>query len=129
MAPDKASRPDASADVPDGTTWETLPGGSMGDEWDFERDGTLIGHFVGLKTVETQKVESGEATAILIAPLTTPDREVFVWASKELDALTGDLVRVGDLVKIDFLGRDQFTDKDGKPRQIKRYKVQAAARQ
>lgn len=121
------------ADPLDGIEWENLPGGSLGDEWDFERDGALIAHFVGMQDVETQKVESGHATALQFAPVNDPDRIVFVWQSSELSQFSeGDdgfpLVRTGDIVKIQYLGRDQFSGTDGKPRQIKRYRVQVGKR-
>lgn len=115
---------------PEGTEWEDI-GKGLGDEWDFEQDGTLIAHFIGSKEVETTKIESGKATALQFAPINEPDAIVFVWASSELSMfVTGedDRIRVGDLVKIQFLGIDQFKGADGKPRQIKRYRVQAAKR-
>lgn len=108
--------------------WETI-GGSLGTEWNFERDGTLVGNFLGIVDKETNKVESGHAAAIQFAPEGDPDNVVFIWASSELSMFTGgegsDLVRVGDRVRITFLGRDQFTGDRG-PQQIKRYRVQAA---
>lgn len=134
MATDTASQKRQSIPEPDGVEWENLPGGGLGDEWDFERDGTLIGHFIGTQDVETQKVESGHATAVQFAPINEPDALVFVWASSELSQFTATdehdmpLVAVGSLVKIQYLGRDNFTGADGKPRQIKRYRVQSAKR-
>lgn len=110
--------------------WETLSTGSLGTEWDFDRDGALVGHFAGTRTVPTEKVESGEATAYLFHPVSNLDDQVFVWGSSEIVAAFAPLpdgstlIREGDLVRIAFLGRDQFTGQDGKPRQVKRYKVQ-----
>lgn len=130
MAKDSAANVEQAVD-PASVEWETIST-SLGDEWDFERDGALIAHFVGLVEKETNKIESGKATAVQFAPINDPDRVVFVWASADLQMFTGgdsaDLIRVGDLVKIQFLGRDQFTGADGSPRQIKRYRVQAAKR-
>jgi hypothetical protein len=114
----------------DTVEWETLSTGSLGQEWDFDRDGPLVGHFRGSRTVPTEKVESGEATAYLFSPVNAPDSEVFVWGSSEIAAAFAalpdgsTLIREGDLVRIAYLGRDQFTGADGKPRQIKRFKVQ-----
>lgn len=113
----------ASADT--GDEWETVNTGSIGEEWDFERDGPLTGNFLGLRTVETTKVESGEATAIQFAPISAPDEIVFVWMSADLKAFEdSDMFAVGDRVRISYLGRKQFTGEDGKPRQLKQYRVQ-----
>lgn len=104
--------------------WDTI-GGGIGDEWDFDRDGALVGNFLGSRIVETTKVESGQATAYQFAPRVAPDTVVFVWGSYEIEsALSGDLVRVGDLVRISYLGTRQFTGQDGKPRVVKQFRVQ-----
>lgn len=105
--------------------WETVNTGSIGEEWDFTRDGPLVGNFLGLRTVETTKVESGEATAIQFAPIDRPDEIVFVWQSADLMAFSdSDMFTIGDRVRINFLGIKQFTGADGKPRQLKQYRVQ-----
>lgn len=118
----------APAGTDDGDEWETIPTGGLGDEWDFDRDGVLIGNYLGSREVETEKIESGKATAHLFAPVTDPDRIVFVWESAEIaTAFSGDLIRVGDKVRVTFLGIRQFTGKKG-PQQIKQYKVEAAKR-
>jgi hypothetical protein len=121
---------DAPVPAADNDGWDTLNSGSIGTEWDFERETVLTGHFLGLRTVETTKIESGTATAIQIAPLDSPDDIFFVWLSADLKAFEMDndgtaLVRQGDLVRITYLGRKSFVGADGKPRQIKQYKVQS----
>lgn len=118
-----ASEINAAATEPE---WETIST-SIGEEWDFEQDGVLVGHFLGTKTVESTKVDSGEATAIQFAPLDNPDHVVFIWQSADLMMFSNDdRIRTGDLCKINFLGRRTFTGKDNKPRQIKNYSVQVA---
>jgi hypothetical protein len=127
MAPQKGTVPEPDA-AADGVAWETIPTGSLGEEWNFEHDGPLIGNYIGSRKVETTKIESGEATAHQFAPLDRPDDLVFVWESKDLEALSGDLIRVGDLLRITFLGERAFTSADGQPRRIKTYKIEAAPR-
>lgn len=114
----------ATIDAPD--EWETVNTGSLGSEWDFDRDGALVGHFLGLRTIETTKTASGSATALQFAQATHPDNIVFVWESADLSVFsdTESIIRVGDLVRITYLGRRQFTAADGTPRQIKQYRVQ-----
>lgn len=128
MAKDTA--PQAEEDI----QWDHIPTG-LGREWDFERDGALVGNYLGERRVETTKVESGEAFALEFALRSDPTDMVLVWKSSELasafdkDMATGTtLIAIGDLVRITALGRDNFTGADGKPRQIKRYKVEAAKR-
>lgn len=127
MAKDAVTAPANSSTDFDPSEWETLQAG-LGREWDFDRDGMLVGNFLGTATVETRKVDSGEATAYLFS---VGGEDVFVWGSSEIvnvfDRKAPDsddpIIAVGDRVAIEFLGRDQFTGDDGKPRQIKRYKV------
>ena len=124
---------DAAIDA-DADEWENIPTGGLGEEWDFEQSGTLIGNYLGSRDVETPKVESGKATAHQIAPHDAPDTIVFVWESAELAGAfkVGDdgtsLIRVGDRIRITFLGRRNFVGADGKPRQIKQFKIDAAKR-
>jgi hypothetical protein len=106
--------------------WETVVVG-LGDEWDFERNGSLVGNYLGTTTVETTKVDSGEATAFRFR---VGNDDVFVWGSSEIERAfsrkipdTDDpIIALGDRVKIDYLGIDQFTGAKG-PMQIKRYRV------
>lgn len=115
----------ADASAPDTDEWETVNTGSIGEEWDFDRDGPLTGAFLGLRTVPTQKVESGEATAIQFAPAGAEDTIVFVWMSEDLKAFgDSNMFAVGDRVKVSYLGRKSFNGADGKPRQLKQYRVQ-----
>lgn len=126
----KDTKPAATSNATDDSDeWERIPTGNIdGDEWDFDK-GPLIGHFLGSTTVETDKVESGQATAYMFASPDDPNDVHFVWASQQLTAAFGsDLIRQGDKVRISFLGYDQFTGKDGKPRQVKRFRVDGAKR-
>lgn len=115
-----------TANALDNADWETVNTGSLGNEWDFERDGPLVGHFLGSRVIETTKTQSGEATALQFAPVANPDDIVFIWESADLGIFsdTDSIIRVGDLVRIAYLGRRQFTAADGTPRQIKQYRVQ-----
>lgn len=124
--PKGESSPETTA-IPEGTEWETIPTGSLGNEWSFH-DGPLVGHYLGSRVVETTKVDSGEAVAHQFAPLDNPDDIVFLWESHDLSALSGEMIRVGDLIRVSFLGERAFTSKDGQPRRIKQYKIEAAKR-
>jgi hypothetical protein len=130
MAKETPEAPDdAAVAAPDSTEWETVQVG-LGREWDFDRDGALVGHFIGRKTVETDKVEAGEATAYLFSADPTGE-EVFVWGSSEIVSAFSrmipdtdtPIITIGDKVRVEFLGRDSFTGAKG-PQQIKRYRVQ-----
>jgi hypothetical protein len=113
----------------DSSKWETVQVG-LGREWDFDRDGALVGNFLGTAIVDTDKVESGHATAYRFAAAGSGE-EVFVWGSSEIvnafSRLIPDtetpIIAIGDKVKVEYLGRDQFTGPKG-PQQIKRYRVQ-----
>lgn len=109
--------------------WDDIRVG-LGEEWDF-RDGPLVGNFLGTTTQEIEDKQTREQRTVNVhqfAPVDNPDVIVFLWGSSELDAaMASDLVRQGDKMRITFLGIDQFTSDDG-PRQIKRYRVQAAKR-
>lgn len=116
--------PDVPAPANAEPEWETLRTG-LGKEWDFEKNGPLVGTWVGIETMPIEKdPDRTEANAYIFAD---PNGEqVFLWESHELStALTQ--AGVGDKLRISFLGRDSFTGDDG-PRQIKRYKVERAIR-
>lgn len=125
-APDAAT--DAAPEAPDTGKWETV-GGSLGEEWDFV-NGPLIGNYLGHKTVETEKVDSGEATAYQFALASDPESVVFVWGSYAItDAFADGAIKLGDLVKITAQGTREFSavnEKTGKnePRIVKQYRVQ-----
>lgn len=114
--------------------WETVKVG-IGREWDFDKDGKfLVGIYQGPQDIEIapekqQKNDDGtmrtSAKAHIFA--TVPDGEqVFLWGSHELD---GGMDEIGhsEKVRISFLGRESFTS-DAGPRQVKRYKVEKAAK-
>lgn len=125
MADKENAAPDAATDsTPEAVeNWETV-GGSLGEEYDFA-NGPLIGNYLGSRTVETEKVESGEATAYQFAPVNDPDSLVFVWGSYAItDAFDSGDIKLGDLVKITAQGTREFKGPDGKPRIVKQYRVQ-----
>lgn len=104
--------------------WETVNTGSLGDEWDFDRNGPLTGNFLGVREVTTAKTQTGKAIAIQFAPQANPDEVVFIWQSADLMAFTeDDRFIIGGLYRITFLGTRQFTAADG-PRIIKQYRIQ-----
>lgn len=121
---------EAEAVAPEQDEWDEIRIG-LGEEWDFDQDGPLTGHFLGSTTQEIEDKRTGEMRVVNVhqfAPVGDPDAVVFLWGSSQLDAaMASDLVRQGDKMRITFLGIDQFTSDDG-PRQIKRYRVQAAKR-
>lgn len=115
---------------PAGVQWETMTLG-LGEAWDFERNGALIGNFLGSTTQEVTDKQTGEKRTTNVyqfAPYDNPEETVFVWGSYAIDsAFSDDRIRQGDLVKITYLGMEQFTDpKTKQPRVAKRYKIQAA---
>jgi len=129
----KQTQADPTTTTDDSEEWQTLQTGSLGEEWDF-RAGPLDGNYLGSRTVETEKVEAGFAVAHQFAPRSNPDAIVFLWESADLKgpfSELGDgtvLIRVGDRVRISYLGEREFTgqDAEGKPapRRIKQYRVQ-----
>lgn len=115
------------ATTEDSLEWETLRPG-LGEEWDFDRRGPLVGTYEGPTTVPLQPSPADPRTETTAYEFTVhPDGErVFVWASYELaQALTE--AGVGDLLRVELLGRSQFVGPDG-PRTVKRYRVQRAKR-
>lgn len=109
--------------------WEQV-GSTLGNEWDFDKDGPLIGHYLGSEAVELKNPLNDEkgnvrthATAFRFAH--EPDGEiVFLWSSYEVEQAMK-VIGPGDKVRVTALGRESFTGDDG-PRQIKRYKIERA---
>lgn len=134
MVSPKRQPADSSPAATDNDEWEAIPTGSLGEEWNFDH-GPLIGFYLGSRTVQTPKVESGEATAHQFAPTDDANAIIFLWESADLAGafkVDGDgtsLIRVGDKVRVSYLGERAFTAADGKPRRIKQYRVEAAKRQ
>lgn len=120
--------PASAMDGAESDDWETVATG-LGREWDFDRDGALIGNFLGVQVVETTKVDSGEASAYLFR--SNAGEDVFVWGSSEIEKAFArtipdtdtPIIAIGDRVRVEFLGRESFTGAKG-PQQIKRFRVQ-----
>lgn len=114
--------------------WERIALG-LGEEWDFH-NGPLIGNYLGTTTVtaENKNPRPGEGSTREVpvhqfAPVDDPSGIVFLWGSSELDnAFNSDLVRIGDKVRINYLGKSEFNGQNG-PQNIKRYRVDLAKRQ
>lgn len=130
----KATEPTATDETPE--EWEDIRIG-LGDEWDFERDGPLVGRYVAtipdFVVPDMQSREPG-ATRTTNVYQFEPDSDstdtglVFVWGSAQLDAaFQSEEVRIGDRMRLSYLGVDQFNSADG-PRTIKRYRVQVSKR-
>lgn len=103
----------------------------LGEEWDFERDGPLTGNYIGTAVQELDdkqnKGRKREQNVYQFAPTDNPDEVVFIWGSDQLDrAFASEDIQIGSLMRITYLGREQFTADDGTPRQVKRYRVQVA---
>lgn len=107
--------------------WEEVKIG-LGEEWDFEKNGDLIGTLVGAKNIDLPEHSWG----------TGPDGEVrktagvweiandngeifFIWDSYQLTEALTDFGR-GDRIKVHFDGYRKFDSKGG-PRQVKQYRV------
>lgn len=115
-------QPPAAEPVDEEAGWETLRTG-LGREWDFDKEGPLVGHWVGIEEVPVEASDRKTARAHTFAVIPTGEM-VFVWSSYELEAAL-EQAGTGDKLRIQFLGRDSFTGDDG-PRQVKRFKVQRA---
>lgn len=113
--------------------WEEVRVG-LGRSWDFAKDGELTGLYLGPNEVELKEpIKQDDGTLRKTAKahqfgLQDGSGEiVFVWATYELDnALTE--VGTNDKVKMMELPRESFTDSKGKPRQVRRFRVQRAVR-
>jgi len=99
--------------------WEEVSTG-IGEQWDFEKSGDLIGTFVGAINVELRTArQDGSNSALAWTFITDEDERVFVWDSYQLaEAMTD--AGSGDRVKIHFAGVREF---DNGARRIKQYKV------
>jgi hypothetical protein len=126
-----------ATDVPatptnDADEWETVSTG-LGREHNVEEDGPMTGNYLGSREVPIERynddgvLENVETRAYQFAPDEDPSDVVFVWESAEIrSAFESDAIAIGDRVRIRFLGRENFTGKNNKPQQIKRYKVERA---
>lgn len=132
---DDAIDPDVAAETMAGTEdeWEDVRVG-LGRGWDFAKDGELMGLYLGPNEVQLKEpiiqddgTERHTAVAHQFGLTDGSGEIVFVWTSYELDqALTE--VGTNDKVKVMELPRESFTTSDGKPRQVRRYRVQRAKR-
>ena len=112
--------------------WVTVDTG-LGKEWDFERNPTMVGVYTGAREQQTKDPQNPgtkrKSTAHLFT--TAEGEDVFLWESAALSqAFAPDSeapVMIGDLVRITFTGRENFTGEKG-PQQIKRYRVQRAVK-
>ena len=116
----------AQAETADGANWTDVNVG-LGDEHDAEKDGPLVGHYIGSTTKELTG-DDGEVRLQSVhqfSPQAEPDRIVFLWGGYQLDAAMAEIEQ-GTLTRITFTGRRQFSGNDGRPRQVKQFRVQTA---
>lgn len=120
---------EALATSPQDEEWEDVKVG-LGRGWDFDKDGDLVGIYLGVNEVPIKEEnrrgdddrESAKAHSFGLQD--GSGEIVFVWGSYELD-LAMEEIGVDDKVKIHPLGVEQFNSDTG-PRQVKRYRVQRA---
>lgn len=108
--------------------WEDIKVG-LGEEWDTEENGPIVGIFMGMETLEVPDANNpGQKRAtnayrIEVATDENPNR--FVWGSYNLDLAMAE-IEVGNKVRISFVGRNSFKGSDGRPQTVKTYRVQRA---
>jgi hypothetical protein len=99
--------------------WEEISTG-IGEQWDFDKNGDLIGTFLGAENIELKEPRAdGKTTALAWRFATDSDELVFIWDSYQL-GLAMTEAGSGDRVKIHFDGYREF---DNGSRRIKQYKV------
>ncbi len=122
----------------DDIAWQNVSAG-FGDQWDFEIDGPLIGHYIGSTETEVSDNNSPDPNAKRtswvhqFAPVSDPDTVVFVWGSYSLDAAFrgfdqdgNALIPLGTLVRVVYRGKKEMKGKGG--RTVNVYTVQVAGR-
>lgn len=106
--------------------WEEVSVG-IGEEWDFDKRGDLIGKFIATRMVPIpeakQYTKNGELVKeAQIWEFVDENGEVyFLWDSYKLAEGLKD-AGAGSMVKIQFQGYKKFDGSDG-PRQIKEFKI------
>ena len=109
--------------------WEEIQVG-IGNEWDFDKKGQLVGEYKGTSYVdipeEKQRVQedTGEKrTRAMVYNFIegTEGESVFVWESHQLNEAMKEVTE-GDLVRVQFDGYKKFDSAKG-PRQVKQFKV------
>lgn len=108
--------------------WEEISTG-IGEEWDFDKKGQLIGTYKGTEYVDIpkEKQRPNKDGSIRERAMTytfeTADEgaTVFVWESHQMNEAMKEVTE-GDLVRIQFDGYKKFDGSDG-PRQVKQFKV------
>lgn len=123
---------DETTPVDDTDEWDEVTVG-LGRGWDFDKEGPLVGIYQGVREVpiaedKQQKNEDGTMRTTAIAhlfALPSSGELVFVWGSYSLDEAFTE-IGFDDKVKIEFQGYENFSGSDGKPRQVKRFRVHKA---
>jgi hypothetical protein len=122
---------EALASTTENEEWEDVQVG-LGRGWDFDKDGDLVGLYLGVNEVpikeENRRGDDDRETAKAhsFGLLDNSGEIVFVWGSYEMDLAMSE-IGVDDKVKIHLLGVEQFSSDSG-PRQVKRYRVQKAVK-
>lgn len=112
--------------------WETVAAG-LGEEWNFEADGDLIGNYLGTTSIDVPDTNHpGEMRTSLVhqfAPRDDPSEIVFAWGSYSIDQAFGKdengnlLIPLGTLCRVIYKGKREI--KGGK-QSLRHYIVQRA---
>lgn len=120
------AKPAPNPSPTDDEGWETVETG-LGEEWDFDKNGPLVGTIIGTREVDlpehkwTEQADGIRKTAKAWTFQTgDTGEEVFLWESYQLTEKLKD-VGTGDAVRIFFEGMREI---DGGRRRVKQYKVQ-----
>jgi hypothetical protein len=121
-----------TAPVSDGydpNDWDEVRAG-IGEQIVLAEGESYIGNYLGAVEQEITDKDTGEIRQALAHQFSHPDtpQEIeFMWGSANLDrALSDEIVHLGDMIRVTFVGKESYTDKATKqPRVAKRYRVQA----
>lgn len=106
-----------------GDDWEEISTG-IGEEWDFDKSGQLIGTYKGTEYVDipVERQIDGRTRAMTYQFETASEgATVFCWESYQLTEAMKE-VSIGDLCRIQFDGYKKFDSAAG-PRQVKQFRV------
>lgn len=108
--------------------WEEISTG-IGEEWDFDKTGDLIGTYKGTEYIDIPEekqrpqADGSKRTRAMTYQFETASEgaTVFVWESYQLNEAMKEVTE-GDLCRLKFDGYKKFDGSDG-PRQVKQFKI------
>lgn len=103
--------------------WEEISTG-LGEEWDFDKSGQLVGTYKGTEYIDipVEKQREGRTRAMVYNFEEAANGEsVFVWESYQLRESMKEVTE-GDICRIQFDGYKQFNGAEG-PQTVKKFKV------